>query len=72
MKLEFAGQILEKNAQISKSMKIRPLVAELHHEDGRTDGRTDMINLIVAFRNFAKAPKNCQNPDTIASKWPRF
>jgi hypothetical protein len=28
----------------------------------RTDGRTDMTNLIVAFRNFAKAPKN-RDPD---------
>jgi hypothetical protein len=25
---------------------------------GRTDGRTDMTKLIVAFRNFAKAPQN--------------
>jgi hypothetical protein len=25
---------------------------------GRTDGRTDMTKLIVAFRNFANAPKN--------------
>jgi hypothetical protein len=25
---------------------------------GRTDGRTDMKKLIVAFRNFANAPKN--------------
>jgi hypothetical protein len=24
----------------------------------RTDGRTNMTNKIVAFRNFAKAPKN--------------
>jgi len=23
------------------------------------DGRTDMMKLIVAFRNIAKAPKNC-------------
>ena len=28
--------------------------AELLH----TDGRTDMKNQIIAFRNFAKAPKN--------------
>jgi hypothetical protein len=34
-------------------MKIRPLGAELFHADGRTDGQ-----IIVAFRNFAKAPKN--------------
>jgi hypothetical protein len=25
---------------------------------GRTDGQTDMMKLIVAFRNFANAPKN--------------
>jgi len=32
--------------------------AELFHAGGRTDGQTDMTKLIVAFRNFAKAPKN--------------
>jgi len=26
--------------------------------DGRKDGQTDMTKLIVAFRNFANAPKN--------------
>jgi hypothetical protein len=36
-------------------MKIRVIGAELFH----ADGRTDMTKLIVAFRNFAKAPKNC-------------
>jgi hypothetical protein len=35
-------------------MKIRPLGAELFH----ADGRTDTTKLKVAFRNFAKAPKN--------------
>jgi len=38
-------------------MKIRPLGAELFHADGQTDGRTDG-QIIVAFRNFANAPKN--------------
>jgi hypothetical protein len=42
-------------------MKIRPVGAELYHADGgaggRTDGQTDMTNLIVAFRKFANAPK---------------
>ena len=33
-------------------MKIRPVGAELIH----ADRRTDMIKLIVVFRNFAKAP----------------
>jgi len=39
-------------------MKIRPLGAELFHVEGRTDRRTDMTKLIVAFRNFANAPQN--------------
>jgi len=38
-------------------MKIRPLGAELFHTDGWTDRRTDITKLIVAFRNFAKAPR---------------
>jgi hypothetical protein len=29
--------------------------AELFHAVGRTDGRTDMTKLIVAFRNFVNA-----------------
>ena len=37
-------------------MKIRRLGAEFFHTDGRTD--TDTTQLIVAFRNFANAPKN--------------
>ena len=36
-------------------MKIRPVGAELSHADGR---KNDTTKLIVAFRNFAKAPKN--------------
>ena len=35
-------------------MKIRPVGAELFD----ADRRTDMTKLTVAFRNFAKAPKN--------------
>ena len=38
-------------------VKILPVEAELFHADGRTDRRTDMTKLIVAFRNFANAPK---------------
>ena len=41
----------EFSRQISNFMKIRPVVTELCH----ADGRTDMV-LIVGFRNFAKAP----------------
>jgi hypothetical protein len=51
----FSGQIFEKYSNI-ELMKIRPVEAELFHADGRTD--TDMMDLIVAFRNFADAHKN--------------
>jgi len=45
---------LSKNTQISNLLKIRPVGAELFH----ADGQTDMKKLIVAFRNFANAPKH--------------
>jgi len=38
-------------------MKILVVGAELFHVDPRTDGRTDMSQLIVAFRSYATAPK---------------
>jgi len=38
-------------------MKIRLVGDELLQVDGRTDRRTDMTNLTVAFRNTANAPK---------------
>jgi hypothetical protein len=44
---------LWESTQISNFMKIRPVGAELFH----ADGWTDMKKLIVAFRNFANAPK---------------
>jgi len=39
-------------------MKIRQLRAKLFHAYRRTDGRTDMTNLMSFFRNFANVPKN--------------
>jgi hypothetical protein len=39
---------------MSKLMKIGPVGAELF----RTDGQTDITQLIVAFHYFMKAPKN--------------
>ena len=42
-----------KKALISCLIKIRPVGAELF----LADGQTDMTKLIVAFHNFANAPK---------------
>jgi hypothetical protein len=54
MKLDFSRQIFEKKyTQISNFIKIRTVGAEFH-----TDGRTDVTQLIVAFRKLANAPKN--------------
>jgi len=49
-------------------MKIRPVGVTLFRADGRTDGRTegrtdgwtDMTLLIVVFRKYVNAPKNCK------------
>jgi len=38
-------------------MKIRRMGAELFRADRRTDGRTDMTKLTVAFHNFVTTPK---------------
>jgi hypothetical protein len=52
IKLEFSLQIL-KNTQLSNLTEICVMGADFYH----ADGQTDMRNLIVAFRNFASAPK---------------
>jgi hypothetical protein len=39
-------------------MNVRSVGAESFHADRRTEGQTHMTELIVAFRNFANAPKN--------------
>jgi hypothetical protein len=60
MKLEFSRRIFEEfsnmkfheNPSAGADCSMRP-DGEM---DGRTDRQTDMTKLIVAFRNFAKAP----------------
>jgi hypothetical protein len=54
MKLEFCRQFFEKYS-ISDFIKVLSVRAELFHANRRTEIHA---NLIVAFRNFANAPKN--------------
>jgi hypothetical protein len=53
VKLEFCGQSFEKPSNTKNFMKTHPEGADLFH----ADRRTDMTKLVVAFRNFANAPK---------------
>jgi hypothetical protein len=48
-------------------MKIHPLGAELFHAEGQMDRRMDRTKLIVAFRNFANAPKTLTSILTVRS-----
>jgi hypothetical protein len=70
MKLEFSQQSFENTHTFNVTL-IRPVEDELFHADGRTDGRTDgerererdrkqkdVTQIIVSFRNFARAPLN--------------
>jgi len=41
-----------------KLMKIRAVGAELFHTDRQADKETDVVKLIVSFRNLASVPKN--------------
>ena len=52
-KLNFRDRF-SKNIKLSNLVKIHPVGAKLFSEDGRKD----MTKLIVAFRDFANAPKN--------------
>jgi hypothetical protein len=56
MKLELSLKISEKFSNI-KFHENPSSGSRVFHVDGRTDGQTNMTKLIVAFRNFANAPK---------------
>ena len=55
MLLEFSRNISE---QKTNFIKIRPVEAEMFYADRQMVGQTGITKLIVALRNFAKAPKN--------------
>ena len=54
-----------KNIHITNFMKIRPVGDELCHADRQTYRRTDIRTLIIAFRNFANAPKRSRYYSTL-------
>ena len=64
VKLEFSQRVFEKysNIKIKENLFSGSPVVPC----GRTDGQTDMMKPIVAFRNFANTPK------TQRTKRPRF
>jgi hypothetical protein len=49
IKLEFSGQSIEKNIQISNMMKIRPVGAELFHADGQRDRHDEDNSRVSQF-----------------------
>jgi hypothetical protein len=53
---EFSPQIVEEFSN-AKLYGNSPLGTNLFEADRRMDGRTDVTKIIVAFRNFANAPK---------------
>jgi hypothetical protein len=56
MKPEFFRHIFEKNSHIKFNENLSS--GSRFVSCGRTDRRTDMAKLIVAFRSFAEAPKS--------------
>ena len=54
----FCTEFRGKRVQVSSFVKIRQFGNKLFHADRWMDTQTDMTKLIVAFRYFAKAPKN--------------
>ena len=62
MEFEFSRHIFEKKSQIPSFIRILSVGAELSM---RTDRRTYMTKVIVAFCNFAKKRKNKQQYSDI-------
>jgi len=63
MKCEFLD-IFPKNIQTSNFMKIRPVEPRCSI---RTNGQIGMTKVVVTFRNFSNAPKNCAEVDACTA-----
>jgi hypothetical protein len=63
MKFEFLGQILEKYSGIkfNENPTNGSKVVLCGQTDGRTDGKTGMMKLILAFRNFVGTRLKTEN-----------
>jgi hypothetical protein len=59
MKTEFSQQILEKysNIKCDENPLSASRLARFGRTNGRTDGQTDMMKVIVSFHNFVYLPK---------------
>jgi len=62
MELEFSWQIFEKN-----SLHENPSIGSRVVPCGWMDRRTDVTKLIIAFRNFANAPKRTQKAFNVSA-----
>jgi hypothetical protein len=69
--VRYSRQDFENN-HISNFTKICLVGAELFQADGRMDGETDMMKLIVAFRSFANMPKTRVFLNIFEVKWHNF
>jgi hypothetical protein len=64
MKFVFARDTLEKCSN-TKFNKIHPVGDKVLHANRRTEGQTEVTQIIVAFQNFFNAPKNPPSTPTF-------
>jgi hypothetical protein len=76
--LFFIDFLKSSDAEFNKNTSSRGRFVPCGQTDGRTEERTEMIMVIVAFRNFAKAPNSeksyvlCMHSATFRKEWPFF
>jgi len=71
MKLEHSRQLFEKYSNM-KFHENPFSVSRLFHSDGRTNGQTDMTNLIVSFRNFTNISKMTYREQQYTDRSPTY